>query len=900
MANGKFYLIFLLAFFVIISKSHAAHIIGGEAVYKCISSNTANQTTTFAVSFTLYRDVLGGGANFDLNAQFGVYRKSPGQGDWAFVEALTANPTNISLLSLNDPCVLVPPNIRVEKGVYHFNVTLPWDGNIYQITYQRCCRNNTISNIVNPAGTGAVYTIEMNPEAIRNCNNSPVFKQFPPIIICNNRPLQFDHGATDIEGDSIVYSFCTPLTSGGQEPGNECNSIVPAPFKCLPPYDLVQYNNPYGEQNPLAASPGMRVDQNTGLLSGTPNLTGQFVVGICMSEYRNGVLLTTTRRDFQFNVFDCAGITYERDMVLCERDTLFFQDTVITEPGTFTKQYVSSFGCDSIIVYNIEGAPSYQVEEEATICAGESFAWQGDSYNTSGEYIVQLTSSKGCDSIITLNLSVLPSSEGFLEFTLCDDEFLDINGQIIHEGGEYTQTLINQSGCDSILHIRVVKGFSYRDTMPVYLCISGPVEIEGTVYDSPGIFEVDLQSVTGCDSILVVRVFPCDQNIVYDFEACNALTPENSMNYSEFVPAYVRELSCGTVEASNVYREIPNENKHSCTEGFNQTIAMCVSSSLDCDPAQATQKPVTLTVIPNPVEGSTIRWNHLVYYHRSPDQFSWINGAQGLNNGPTKFRFTIYKNGQSIFINNAQFTGDDWGRHQINFTDFEELQNLKSEDTIRLEWLPYCAKGNSGTVSVWDMDDIALYFSCDDIQNRSVSGVVKGDHPMVMEAVITRKHGYTGVRRSMVNGSFLFENNDPLEAYAFEGDMFGDPVAGVSTFDLVLIQKHILGIQTFTSPFQYVAADINGDGKINTIDLVILRKLILGVNEEFPQGKSWRLIPEKFCKENQNPLSWQDEIILLPGYHPVYDLNFIPVKMGDVSGAPDWTEVNSDRVVKKN
>lgn len=887
MTSGRIIFIFCCIALIISGKIYGAHIIGGDAVYRCVSMNAGAQTTSFAVSFTLYRDALGFGAVFDTNAEFGVYRRHVDSTHWMYVQAVTSNPTNIGFISLNDPCVEVPPNIRVEKGEYNFNVTLPWDGYVYQITYQRCCRNNTINNIVAPHSTGAVYTIELTGDAIRNCNNSPVFKQFPPIILCNNRPLAFDHSVTDAEGDSIVYSFCTPLTSGGQLGGNECTSIVPAPFKCPPPYNLVEFLPSFSADSPLAANPGMFVHPDNGLLTGTPNLTGQYVVGICIQEYRNGILLTTTRRDFQFNVLDCQNITFDKQMDLCQGDTLHIQDTVITQGGTFTIQHISSFGCDSIIVYHIDEKPSYYFEESASICPGQHYVWQGNEYSESGNYMIENQTSQGCDSIFSLKLSVLAKSESFLEYTLCDGEKVEVNGEIFEDAGQFTQKLINAAGCDSTLHIEIREGISYRDTIPVYLCISGSAVINGVTYQTAGTFIQDFQSQSGCDSLLIVRVYPCDQNVLFDFETCDALTPENSMNYSEFLPTYVTPLACGSVISSNIFREIPNENKHSCTEGQESPLSMCVSASTECDAAFATQKPVTLMFVVHPVDGSNIQWNHLVYYHRSPDQFSWVNGAQGLNNGPTKFKFTIYKNGQSVLSGQPSFTGDQWGRHQLNFNELPQLQKLKSGDTIRLEWLPFCAKGNEGTVSVWDIDNIELFFSCEDIGNRIVGGRVELSGKPDKIATIQRKEGAKIAERSTSEHIFRFENNSPFSQYIFTGDLNGSVSEGVSSLDLVRIQKHILGTQSLNNPFQYIAADINRDKKINVLDLVYLRLIILGVKETFPDNKNWVLIPEGNIDDTIHPFYWSDEYYLSEGYENVENLLFIPVKLGDVDGFPD-------------
>jgi len=107
--------------------------------------------------------------------------------------------------------------------------------------------------------------------------------------------------------------------------------------------------------------------------------------------------------------------------------------------------------------------------------------------------------------------------------------------------------------------------------------------------------------------------------------------------------------------------------------------------------------------------------------------------------------------------------------------------------------------------------------------------------------------------------------------------------------DLVLIQKHIVGLSPFVHPMQFVAADVNKDSKINVIDMIELRKVMLGIREKFSNNTSWRLIPESATTSGLDPLHWQEIIRLEPGYHDIYDLNFIPVKIGDIDGSPVMT-----------
>ncbi|MBK9565423.1 MAG: hypothetical protein IPO37_09655 [Saprospiraceae bacterium] len=70
----------------------------------------------------------------------------------------------------------------------------------------------------------------------------------------------------------------------------------------------------------------------------------------------------------------------------------------------------------------------------------------------------------------------------------------------------------------------------------------------------------------------------------------------------------------------------------------------------------------------------------------------------------------------------------------------------------------------------------------------------------------------------------------------------GDYINGVSTLDLVLIQQHILGINTISSPYKLIAADVDNNGTVSAKDLVELRKLILGIYNELPNNSSWRFL----------------------------------------------------------
>ncbi len=282
-------------------NTYAAHIVGGEITYECLGDNN------YRFTLNIYRDCFSGGAQFDsfnqntIRGTVSIYDRN------ALIDNINLASPEIRNIppSNDDPCLEIPPDICVERGVYQFTRQLPASSNTYTITYSRCCRNGSITNIFNPGDTGATYTIDISPTAQNSCNNSPTYSNFPEIIICAGEPLSFDHSATDVDGDQLVYSFCSPFTGGGNNGLGGFLGVAPNP-DAPPPYIDVNFRAPnFTANSPIGGDPVVRIDPTTGLITGTPIVRGQFVVGVCVEEFRNGELLSTVRRDFQFNVEFC-------------------------------------------------------------------------------------------------------------------------------------------------------------------------------------------------------------------------------------------------------------------------------------------------------------------------------------------------------------------------------------------------------------------------------------------------------------------------------------------------------------------------------------------------------------------------------------------------------------------
>ena len=296
---------FLVIFLLTTALAEGRHIIGGDVTYICAGEDPQMPgNKLYIITMTIFRDCnCTNCAGFDsapgefTAATVTIYRGSEQSPfDVIDLDAPDISPVNVNI---SNPCLIVPPNICVEQGVYTFQLSLPEIDSSYHIAYQRCCRNNTITNIIDPGDTGATFVGEITGLAQSSCNNSPVFNDYPPAVICANELLVVDASATDVDGDQLVYSLCAPLQGGDDQ------NLAPNP-DAPPPYEPVDFVVPaFTPFSPLGGSPPVSIDPATGLLTGVPTLQGQFVVGICVSEFRNGQLISELRRDFQFNVTAC-------------------------------------------------------------------------------------------------------------------------------------------------------------------------------------------------------------------------------------------------------------------------------------------------------------------------------------------------------------------------------------------------------------------------------------------------------------------------------------------------------------------------------------------------------------------------------------------------------------------
>lgn len=289
----------ILLFLLFLSKDgHATHMIGGDIAYRCLGNNK------FEITLTLYQDCLNGEPQAILEdnpAFYNIYTRGSNpslvrSGEATYISKTILDP------NFSNECINNSPNTCLQREVFKFTETLLPSSTGYYIVYQRCCRNAAINNIVNPGNTGVTYMAEIPPFSSGQCpNNSAIFKNFPPQIICVNNPFSYDFSALDSDGDSLTYELCAAHPGGSATNPKPAGSAVPPP-----PYPSVVYVPPYSATSPVLGFPPLSIDLHTGLMTGTPTSIGRFVVTVCVKEWRNGELLNTVSRDVQFVITNCS------------------------------------------------------------------------------------------------------------------------------------------------------------------------------------------------------------------------------------------------------------------------------------------------------------------------------------------------------------------------------------------------------------------------------------------------------------------------------------------------------------------------------------------------------------------------------------------------------------------
>ena len=191
---------------------------------------------------------------------------------------------------------------------------------------------------------------------------------------------------------------------------------------------------------------------------------------------------------------------------ICTGDTFIFQDIEESESGTYTTSYDYGGVCDSTVTFELIVTETIVLDLDRTICEGEVFDQFGITEDTPGTYENIINNTNGCDSIITLNLSVAGPTESFLTEVICPESYFDLYDIYENTAGTYQTIIENVNGCDSTINVDLSILPEANEEVFYSICEGDQLEIDGATYTEEDIYYNNYISSNGCDSTVAIHL----------------------------------------------------------------------------------------------------------------------------------------------------------------------------------------------------------------------------------------------------------------------------------------------------------------------------------------------------------------------------------------------------------
>lgn len=272
---------------------------------------------------------------------------------------------------------------------------------------------------------------------------------------------------------------------------------------------------PYAEDNATICA-GDYYDSSNGY---------QYSAASTFYEYKQEANGCLTRKHVTLSVAPVHNETIKA--TICQGESYEFNGNtkIYREAGEFTEvaDLKSKFGCDSVTTLILTVNPVYNIALTDKICQGGEYEFNGvkKTYNESGVFteVANLTTKAGCDSIVTLTLTVSSAYEYDLPVFICSGEEYEFDGKVFNENTTYTGHFTTVNGCDSIVTLRLEVGEQKIEHIYQTICAGGSFPFNGQNYDATGVYEYVTKSqrvgYEGCDSTAVLHLTVVDN---YDYE----------------------------------------------------------------------------------------------------------------------------------------------------------------------------------------------------------------------------------------------------------------------------------------------------------------------------------------------------------------------------------------------
>jgi gliding motility-associated-like protein len=294
------YILLLICLFISFGQLKATHLVGGFISYQYQSLTATG--ARYLVTITSYRDCKEGSIQFADNIDVCLYRRDNSR-------LLRSQNFRIKSKSKVNPIGRTDcpeaTNVCLERAIYQELVDLPTSSFGYIVQWEVCCRNTQVNLRDDPVSgqpfIGQTYQTIIPPTNVKN--SSPFFSEVPVPYICINDTTEVNNYAVDADGDSLVYKLATPwygASLANNFPG--CAQVYSPPV----PISNTDYKLGFNGQIPFGASGIAQINSRNGISTYLGRNVGNYAVAIDLEEYRNGILLSSTRLDLQILVINCT------------------------------------------------------------------------------------------------------------------------------------------------------------------------------------------------------------------------------------------------------------------------------------------------------------------------------------------------------------------------------------------------------------------------------------------------------------------------------------------------------------------------------------------------------------------------------------------------------------------